>query len=94
MSMLIEGMEMPEPGEHILWLQVYHDGTASIIGQHRGYKGEPFKCIKVFTPHGRLIDADEIIQHEHQHYEYLSDEFYIEVKDVENAPTIIEAEEK
>lgn len=91
MSIYIKGMEMPEVGEHILSLHVYHDGTASIIGRHRYYKKEPFEAIAV-PPHGRLIDADEITEHDHQHYEYLTDTFYVTVRDIELAPTIIEAE--
>lgn len=59
MSILIKGMEMPEAGEHVLLLHVYHDGTASIIGAHRHYKNEPFEIVPV-PPHGRLIDADAV----------------------------------
>lgn len=57
-------------------------------------KTRPDWCplIEVPTPHGQLKDADELIKHDHQHYEHLSDEFYITVRDIENAPTVIEAE--
>lgn len=41
----------------------------------------------------RLIDADELLKDEHQHYEYLSDEYYILVRDIESAPTV-EPEQK
>ena len=59
MSVLIKGMEMPEAGEHILSLYVYHDGTATVIGQHRHYEKEPFEVIQI-PPNGRLIDADAL----------------------------------
>ena len=36
----------------------------------------------------RSIDADELLKDEHQHYDYLSDEYYVLVKDIESAPTI------
>ena len=36
----------------------------------------------------RLIDANEIIKFDHQHYDYMSDEFYVLVRDIENAPTV------
>lgn len=36
----------------------------------------------------RLIDADEITKNDHQHYEYMSDTFYVTVADIEAAPTI------
>ena len=57
MNILIKGMEMPEVGEHILSLYVYHDGTATVIGHYRHYKKEPFEAVSIL-PHGRLIDAD------------------------------------
>ena len=36
----------------------------------------------------RLIDANEILKSEHQHYDYMSDEYYVIVRDIENAPTV------
>ena len=36
----------------------------------------------------RCIDADEILKSEHQHYDYMADEYYVLVRDIENAPTI------
>ena len=36
----------------------------------------------------RLIDANEILQSEHQHYDYMADEYYVLVRDIENAPTV------
>jgi len=36
----------------------------------------------------RLIDANEILKSEHQHYDYMSDEYYVLVRDIENAPTV------
>ena len=36
----------------------------------------------------RLIDANEITKNEHQHYDYIADEYYVFVRDIENAPTI------
>ena len=36
----------------------------------------------------RLIDANEILKSEHQHYDYWSDEYYVTVRDIENAPTV------
>ena len=59
MEILIKGMEMPEAGDHVLLLHVYHDGTASIIGDHRHYKNAPFEVVPV-PPHGDLIDRNGI----------------------------------
>lgn len=36
----------------------------------------------------RLIDASEILKSEHQHYDYMADEYYVLVRDIENAPTV------
>lgn len=36
----------------------------------------------------RLIDANEILKSEHQHYDYMSDEYYVPVRDIENALTV------
>lgn len=36
----------------------------------------------------RPIDADEITKNEHQHYDYMADEYYVFVRDIENAPTL------
>ena len=44
-------------------------------------------------PHGRLIDADALLAKENQHHEYFSDEWYVETRTIENAPTVIEASE-
>lgn len=88
MSILIKGMKMPENGETIT-ITICDDG---IVFEERKEPGSVFKAIPV-PPHGRLIDADEIIKDDHQHYEYLSDTFYVTVRDIELAPIIIEAEE-
>lgn len=36
----------------------------------------------------RLIDANEILKSEHQHYDYMADEYYVTVRDIENAQTV------
>lgn len=36
----------------------------------------------------RLIDVNEILKSEHQHYDYMADEYYVLVRDIENAPTV------
>lgn len=36
----------------------------------------------------RIIDADEITKDEHQHYDYMADEYYVFVRDIENAPAV------
>lgn len=54
--------------------------------------GVELDCPLVPVPeHGDLIDRKQLIKSDHQHYEYMSDEFYVTVRDIENAPTIIQA---
>lgn len=36
----------------------------------------------------RLIDANEILKSEHQHYNPMADEYYVPVRDIENALTV------
>lgn len=60
MSMLIKGMDMPREGAS-LFIEV--NSTGHIICQysddivHYGYKN---RAVSVPTPHGRLIDADDL----------------------------------
>ncbi len=35
----------------------------------------------------RLIDADKLLTKEHQYYNYLADELFVPVRDIEDAPT-------
>lgn len=89
MSILIKGMEMPKYG-HIN-VRIYADGAVC----------EPTTCPIVWRnvgnaapvpPHGRLIDADELLNDVRKHSEsYFADDFAHEWVDV--APTVIEAED-
>lgn len=36
----------------------------------------------------KLIDANEILKSEHQHYAPMADEYYVTVRDIENAPPV------
>ena len=97
MSILIKGMTMPLPGEHYLLLTVNRDGTAILEGQHFDYQREPFKCVPVPTPHGRLIDADELKNREIViDYDEIENDFssgLVFVADlIDQSHTIIEAE--
>lgn len=91
MTILIKGMELPKKGYKDL--RIYADGSWSAYAETIPYNEFHGAAVEVPIPHGQLKDADELIKHDHQYYEYLSDEFYVLVRDIENAPTIIEAEE-
>lgn len=57
------------------------------------YRPKDCPLVKIPTPHGRLIDADALMECrlEPNHYEELKDG-YIPDYDLDSAPTIIEAE--
>lgn len=76
---------------------IFNDGYSSVTG-HKDHI-DPFKerlgnCPLVpVPPHGRLIDADALLKPKNQHVDVHSNEWYVELRTIEDAPTIIEAEE-
>lgn len=90
MSILIKGMEMPTDPLYPIHATIYADGTV-ITGHGVGEFAK--EAVSVPTPHGRLIDADAL-PYEKQG-KMLTDtyEWGIKCADIDNAPTIIEAEE-
>lgn len=84
MSVLIKGMEMPHSCASCLWeFQNY----CYLINDRVESCDRNTKCplVELPTPHGRLIDADELLKHKTDH-EMISTHL------VWNAPTIIEEE--
>ena len=99
MSILIKGLDTPKEGA--IEIQIFHDGIVLQTGETVKYDGEdylrPVQKEVVFEsvelpPHGRLIDADEL---RHKWKALKDGRWYkvIEVEDLDNAPTVIEAEE-
>lgn len=109
MTVLVKGMEMPkncsvcpmlegdaddglchaahrwlDDDEYWFW-QVYPEGDID--------DSKPLNCplIEVPTPHGRLIDADALLVDANK-LRY-GEGWLITVENIENAPTVIEAEE-
>ena len=96
MSVIIEGMKMPEYRDvfgdkrgcvYLLMLTVNKDGTASM--QFNDVDGGFYRVKEIPTPHGRLIDADEIEKCVHEWYDVGE---YVFADTIRNADTIIEAE--
>lgn len=88
MSILIKGMEMPKEDEEII-IRIDSDGT---VMTEYALPISGTKAVSV-PPHGRLIDADALIKPKNQHIDVHSDEWYVEVRTIDDAPTIIPAEE-
>lgn len=83
MSILIKGMEMPQ-GNSTINVLIYADGTV-----YTGHVNDSqYSAVSVPTPHGRLIDADEI---EMPCLETTADQKWMEIA-IKSTPTIIEAE--
>ena len=102
MSLLIKGMEMPVGCWWRNSLGLYRE-CPFFDRDHYCYKlnrevsdnyaKRPFDCpfIEVPTPHGRLIDADELLMDANK-LRY-GEGWLITVENIEAAPTVIEAEE-
>lgn len=85
MSILIRGIDMPTDGE-MLCINIYPDGKVCIALD--------LECTQIATavsipPHGRLIDADALMDEAYQPGAY----GYVDAIQIDNAPTIIPAEE-
>lgn len=97
MSVLIEGMEMPKNCEIII--RIDEKGEVYVYDQ---YPTKLYKAIPV-PPHGRLIDADELIAKQEEDAEIFMgstnygdkvryDEAMNAVANIVNAPTVIPAD--
>ena len=102
MSILIKCMEMPKEDNisHVI-LHIHSDGTCAVTGKvYETEGGVPVavaafemygEAVEVPTPHGRLIDADELPKIA---YEHMDDTALAGLENAfERMPTIIEAEE-
>lgn len=92
MSVLIKGMEMPKDCKNCPFLCDYFC-RALMLEPDWGRSGRDGRCPLVpVPPHGRLIDADALIDDIRRHSEsYFADDFAHAW--VDKAPTIIPPEE-
>lgn len=90
MSIIIKGMDMPTTPKTIV---IYPNGTI-IDGDKKGTKILKAQAIEIPTPHGRLVDVN-YLKAEMRFYEskYCGEQGYITEDDIDDAPTILEAEE-
>ena len=93
MSFIIKGIDLPKDGK-TLRLEIFDDGS---IMNDRGVEWQGFPrgtAIQIPKGHGRLIDGDELNKSVHNWnpvYTYGRSAF---TREVDNAPTILEAEEE
>lgn len=92
MSILIKGMEMPKSNTMFtVTLRVRQDGTAEFISTS-GKTVKSFPMVEVPTPHGDLIDSDDVID-EINRVTFVSQYDYNTAYNiVEQADAVIEAE--
>ena len=91
MSVLIKGMEMPQ-GNSTINVLIYADGTV-----YTGHVNDSrYSAVSVPTPHGDLVDRNElmtdVIDSDLDHLQ--RDDWEEVIQIVQDAPTIIEAEEE
>lgn len=86
MSVLIKGMKMPQA----CWCCPI---TKCEHCMHFYAKSRPINCpLTELPPHGRLIDADALKTKRKWTDDFYETE-YVEVADIDDAPTILEAED-
>ena len=86
MSILIKGIKKPKYG--FIEIRLYND-RAEVEVQELEY--EDFEIEEVPEPHGRLIDADALKEYGIMAADYSVD-LYVPVDNIDDAPTVIEAE--
>ena len=62
MSILIEGMEMPKHDDEYVIFTVYGDGGVVYGPLNRPHVRYKNRAVPVPEPHGRLIDADALVE--------------------------------
>lgn len=89
MSIILKGIDLPKEGEEIT-LAIFHDGD---IVSYKYWLPKEAEAIQIPKGHGRLIDASKLIKSYMKGTKTDIDDFYDTIDIIDNAPTIIEAEE-
>ena len=86
MSVIVKGMEMPERcGQCFLRV----GNCKQRIYMEQRPKGCPL--VEIPTPHGRMIDADELAKHKYENI--WTNRLIIDADDLDDATTVIEGRE-
>lgn len=98
MSVLIKGMKMPK--DNYVVMTLYPSGDCYLYYQGCGVISKTVKVVEVPTPHGRLIDADALLESikearkkDPEIEDVYIDDYFMVAEWVMSAPTIIPAEE-
>ena len=94
MSIILKGIDMPEKENQMYMMKLYADGHCSVAKIEDGECYEltipsETKAIQIPKNHGNLKDENEIKKNS------IDDDYdlYVSWTDIDNAPTILEAEE-
>ena len=94
MSILIKGLDMPKSCEECKFESAqYVNNYCRRAFCSLGADYEHCPLIEIPTPHGRLIDASELIKSYMKGTKTDIDDFYDTIDIIDNAPTILESEE-
>lgn len=90
-DLLIKGMKMPIEGEAVVLVLSKENGI--MMAEVDEYCGAVYEAVPI-SPHGRLIDADELLKRKGDCYDYEGHLLYaVGTGDIMLAPTVIEASE-
>lgn len=94
MSLILKGIDMPKDGE-MHRINIYDNGNTYITTSNMLCETDrkDVEAIQIPTPHGRLIDASELIKSYMRGTKTGIDDFYDTIDIIDEAPTILESEE-
>ena len=92
MSLIIKGIDLPKESEDIT-LEINHKGEVRVYSTELKETDTDAEAIQIPTPHGRLIDKDELLSHLKKDPLFDLVERYGVSGVIESRPTILEAEE-
>ena len=91
MSIIIKGLNIPKASNEDCMAVIRSNGKVEVW--QTGYKERTVEAIQIPTPHGRIIDASKLIKSYMKGTKTDIDDFYDTIDIIDNAPTILEAEE-
>lgn len=89
MGIYLPKMEMPRKGQMLV---IFPDGTSYVCFNGMRERIAQTEAVPV-PPHGRCIDADALKQNTYEIYDPMGIIEAVPVDVIDNAPTVIEAEE-
>lgn len=90
MSIILKGIDMPKCSNEDIMVVIRRDKAEA---WQTGYKERTVEAIQIPTPHGRLMDKDELLSHLKKDPLFSLVEQYGISGVIESRPAILEAEE-